>query len=87
MYACLLATIIIVIGSNSVQFSLPPGWSRVLADDERRVQSGEDSEARVSTSPEVSFELIGHLGMPQRSTEGRRLRMPPEQELGLHLWK
>ena len=59
--------------------------SRVLADAERRVQSGEDSEARASTSSEASFELIGHLGTPQRSTEGRRLRIPPEQELGCML--
>ena len=56
-----------------------------MTDDERRMQNGEDSDARASTSSEDSFELVGHLGMPKRSTEGRRLRIPPEQGLGCML--
>ena len=70
------------LGTNSKQAYR---MSRVLADAERRVQSGEDSEARASTSSEVSFELIGHLGTSQPSTKRQRLRIRQSGDLAVCL--
>ena len=67
--------------NNNNNSSIQPSF---LADGERRVLSGDDSEVRGSTSSEDSFEPVGHLRMLQRSTQDRRLRIPPRACSGLY---